>query len=563
MTLWIADPDATMVEDLTELPARYVTESVAIMAVKRAGKSNAAVVIAEELYNQRIPWVAIDPKGDWWGVRAAGDGEAPGLSVLVFGGEHADVPLEPSSGQLVADLVVDNRLTCVLDVSEMTKADQRRFLVAFAERLYRRNREPLHVFCEEADEYIPQMVRGESAKVVGAFETLVKRGGFRGIGVTLVTQRSASLNKDVLTQVGTLIVLRTTSPQDRKAVGEWIKYHAQAEETLAELATLHNGEAFVYSPEFLGGLQRTTFRRRRTFDSGATPEMGEIARTPATLAEVDLDAVRKAMAATIERAAADDPRALKAKIRDLEERLEIAETMRAVVEVPVFGPGEQAMLDTALRRFELEQQALMNAVERLHGRMDSIKTESPEPERVKLTSGVTSVPKPVFATAPNGPPLEMPSIGGRPLRRAERLILTALVQHGDHTKSELGILTGYAPGGGGFTNSLSSLRTKGHVRGSGVLTITETGVQELGTVQPLPTGQALVAQWSAKLGKAERMILEHLTSIYPVTATKEEIAKATEYAASGGGFTNALSHLRSMELINGYGEIRANDMLAL
>jgi hypothetical protein len=149
----------------------------------------------------------------------------------VFGGEHGDVPLEPTAGRYLADLVADQRLTCVLDVSEMSKADQRRFLTDFADRLYRRNREPLHVFCEEADEYIPQQVRGEAAKLVGAFETLVKRGGFRGIGVTLITQRSASLNKDVLTQAGTLIAMRTPSPQDRKAVLGWIDYHAASAAT--------------------------------------------------------------------------------------------------------------------------------------------------------------------------------------------------------------------------------------------------------------------------------------------------------------------------------------------
>lgn len=169
--------------------------------------------MAEEMFDHGLPWVAIDPKGDWWGVRAAGDGRTCGLPVLVFGGRHGDVPLEPTAGKLVAQLIIDQRLTCVLDVSEMTKADQRRFLIDFADQLYRANDGPRHVFCEEADEYIPQRVIGENAKLVGAFETLVKRGGFRGIGITLITQRSASLNKDVLTQVETLIAMRTPLPR--------------------------------------------------------------------------------------------------------------------------------------------------------------------------------------------------------------------------------------------------------------------------------------------------------------------------------------------------------------
>lgn len=300
------------------LPVDAVTETFAILAVKRAGKSNAAVVMAEEMYDAAVPWVAIDPKGDWWGVRAAGDGKAAGLSVLVFGGLHGDLPLEPTAGRLVADLIVEQRITCVLDVSEMSKADQRRFLIDFADRLYRRNTEPLHVFCEEADEYIPQRVMGETAKLVGAFETLVKRGGFRGIGITLITQRSASLNKDVLTQAGTLIAMRTPSPQDRKAVLAWVDYHQAGQEMVDELPLLEAGEAWVFSPQLLSTVQKIRFRRRRTFDSGATPKVGRKPRPPARLADVDLAAIKEAMAETIERAQADDPKALHARVRQLE-----------------------------------------------------------------------------------------------------------------------------------------------------------------------------------------------------------------------------------------------------
>lgn len=42
------------------LPTDAVTQTFAILAIKRAGKSNAAVVMAEEMYDNGIPWVAID-----------------------------------------------------------------------------------------------------------------------------------------------------------------------------------------------------------------------------------------------------------------------------------------------------------------------------------------------------------------------------------------------------------------------------------------------------------------------------------------------------------------------
>src|SRR4051812_32647234 len=119
------------------LPLDAATETFGILAKKGAGKSNAAVVMAEEMYDAGIPWVAVDPKGDWWGLRSSEDGKGPGLPIIVFGGRHGDVPLEPTAGALLPDLVLEQRLTCVLDVSEFSKADTRRFLLAFAERLYR------------------------------------------------------------------------------------------------------------------------------------------------------------------------------------------------------------------------------------------------------------------------------------------------------------------------------------------------------------------------------------------------------------------------------------------
>jgi len=59
-------------------------------------------------------------------------------------------------------------------------------------------------------------------------------------------------------------------------------------------------------------------RRRETFDSSATPTIGPRPAEPRNLAAVELDELKEQMAATIERAQADDPKELKRRIRDLE-----------------------------------------------------------------------------------------------------------------------------------------------------------------------------------------------------------------------------------------------------
>jgi hypothetical protein len=58
------------------------------------------------------------------------------------------------------------------------------------------------------------------------------------------------------------------------------------------------------------------------------------------------------------------------------------------------------------------------------------------------------------------------------------------------------------------------------------------------------------------------LILDLLVQAWPESLSKQEIADATQYAANGGGFNNALSKLRSLELISGRTDIVAADVLA-
>ena len=57
-----------------ELPLEAVTETFALLAVRGAGKTNAARVMAEEMFAAKLPFVAVDPVGSWYGLRAGRDG---------------------------------------------------------------------------------------------------------------------------------------------------------------------------------------------------------------------------------------------------------------------------------------------------------------------------------------------------------------------------------------------------------------------------------------------------------------------------------------------------------
>jgi hypothetical protein len=55
--------------------------------------------------------------------------------------------------------------------------------------------------------------------------------------------------------------------------------------------------------------------------------------------------------------------------------------------------------------------------------------------------------------------------------------------------------------------------------------------------------------------------LETLTQAYRAGLNKEEVAARTGYEANGGGFNNALGRLRTLELVQGRGELRASGNL--
>jgi hypothetical protein len=549
-----------------DLPIEAVTETFAILAKRRAGKSNAAVVMAEEMYDHGLPWVAIDPKGDWWGVRAAGDGKASGLSVLVFGGLHGDVPLEPTAGKLVADLIVGQRLTSVLDVSEMTKADQRRFLIDFVDRLYRTNREPLHVFCEEADEYIPQMVRGENAKLVGAFETLVKRGGFRGIGCTLITQRSASLNKDVLTQIETLIPMRTPAPQDRKAILAWVDVHSAGAEAVTELPGLADGEAWVFSPQWLGTMVKIKFRRRRTYDSGATPKVGQKPRPPATLVDVDLDSIKAAMAETIERAQAEDPKALRARVVQLERELAAEKAkpgpdpVEVRVEIPVLAPEIvdqlESLLEPAVALLAETQETLLKhrawAEDQLAQHRTTRPVVRPRPRSPQTdTRAAPGAAEPRAEGAVTAALIPPPPTGDIRLGKTERSVLSVLAQHGPRTHDQVALLTGYSRKASTIGVSLGKLRKAGLVEPGQPITATQAGIDWLGgDYETLPTGPALVDYWRSKFGLTEQRVLDAVIAVYPDETSQAEIADVTGYSPTASTIGVALARLRKVGVID-------------
>jgi uncharacterized protein len=559
------------------LPVDAVTGTFGILATKGAGKSNAAVVMAEEMWDAGVPWVAIDPKGDWFGLRSSADGKSPGLAVPVLGGRHGDVALGSTEGAHWADVVLDNRLTCVFDVSQFTKAETTRFLLAFAQRLFRQaESEPLHLFMEEAHEYLPQVVKGDQAELVGAMQRIVKQGRFKGLGVTLISQRSSSLNKDVLELIDTLIVLRTIGPRSRKSIADWVHDQDVDPTLMASLPSLGDGEAWIWSPGELRLFERIRFRRRRTFDSGATPKVGESRRPPATLADVDLATIKEAMAESIERAKADDPKELRRQIADLRKQL-AARPVTETVEVPfpviddsviqrleaIFEPVSDlsaALRDALLAAGDLRggrfEPRLPSAGEAKHGRKDvSGARAAGGGARPVERPGPPQRVDPAQRREPRRPSVPRPETTegvADSLSKVASSMLAALAEAPDGlTRRQLGARSGYPSKKSTFRGGVAELRKAGYLDGTADLfTLTDAG-RAAAPAAERPTGEELWQFWMAKLGEGPRVFLEVLREAWPRDIPRDELAEATGYDSAKSTWRGILATLRSYDLIVG------------
>jgi hypothetical protein len=262
------------------LPEDAALWSIAELAIRGAGKTYAASVLAEEFVKAGVPIVCIDGMGVWWGLRVGTEGRE-GLPVVVFGGDHKDIsiPTKSDKGRPIVDeerlklmvkAILEARMSAVLDTSEFSKGMQRRIVAIFVNELYHLNKNygVRHVFIEEADLWCPQRIVADVAQSAGAIDDLVRRGGNFNLGCTLITQRSAVLNKDVLSQCSCLIVLRILHKLDKQAVQGWVESVAHPDDPRIKkwydsLKDLKNGEAWLWHPES-DLFERFQFRKRET-----------------------------------------------------------------------------------------------------------------------------------------------------------------------------------------------------------------------------------------------------------------------------------------------------------
>lgn len=560
------------ISDSLSLPLEFVTSTQAILAKKRVGKSYTASVQAEELLKLHHQICAIDPTGAWYGLKSSADGKRPGYEIVVFGGERADVPLEEGAGEIIANALVEQRFSAIIDLSLFRKGAMNRFMADFLETLYHKNRQAMHLFVDEADLFAPQKPFKGQERTLGAMEDVVRRGGIRGIGCSLITQRASVINKDVLTQVGLLTVLRLSHPRDIAPMGEWVGVHGEEEqyrEMKASLPSLERGTAWVWAPEW-NLFKKVKIRERETFDSGATPKVGEVKRLPKVVAEIDIQTLGEKIKATVEKAKADDPRALRATIVQLQKELGKRTQTAAPVERIEKIVDQEAIRDAVAHRDEEWLSSVQKFQQTLSTTVSEIVFTPPKMTNRPMTKPVQQpsrviAPKPQLEVRKSQPVAQLDG----DLSGPEQRILNAIVWMESigieaPKQTAVAFLAGYTIGGGGFNNPRGALRVKGFIQYRGdTLVCTEAGRALAQTPSTPLNSDELHARVLGQLPGPEQKILRELIKAYPKALSDEVLATQSGYTQGGGGYNNPRGRLRSLGLAEypERGTVRAADLL--
>lgn len=541
------------------IPLNAATQKLAFIGRSSSGKSYGASKFVEQLLQNNIQTVVLDPVGIWYGLRLAADGKGKGFAIPVFGGEHGDIDLLPGSGALMASLVVEKGISAVLDVSYMRKNERKQFVTDFAETLFhlkKKHRSAIHMVIEEAQTFAPQRTIAGEERMLGAMEDIVKIGRNYGIGVTLISQRPQSIHKDCLNQTEALFCFQINGTHERKAVVDWIVEKGLSKQDIeGDLSSLKVGTCFLWSPQWLKVLKKVEILQKKTFDSGKTPETGTAVVAPRTLAPVDLKEIEASMQSVIQAKKENDPTELKREIANLKKQLE----QKGKFAIATIGEKQQgknlqqeigilrtqlkekqtaiSMLEKNILNISRKAKALFEEAENIYAYVLKAKTEE---KKVLVVNIENTAPQQEVKATLYGNKKETririhegdQSQNGH-LPTGEKKILIACAQFPNGLEgNQLTVLTGYKRSS--RDAYILRLSGKGYIKKSdGVVTITEEGKAELGNdYQPLPTGIELQQYWLNSLPLGERKILELLIAAYPNAMAKDDISEQSGYMRS-------------------------------
>jgi len=530
---------------ISGIPEEVLHQHIIALGKTGSGKSSKLRVLVEHLLSQELPVCIIDPKGDWWGLKLSADGKKAGYPIVIFGGEHADVPINQQAGKHVAEIVATGNRPCIIDMGEMMVGERTKFFIDFASTLFRRTKGLRHLVIDEVHNFAPkgQQLRGDTPMMLHWANRLASEGRGKGIRLIAASQRSQKVHNDFLTSCETLIAGRVIHKADRDAIKNWVDGCADQEKgrhVLSTLATMKRTEAWVWSPEIDFGPNRIQFEFFKTYDSFKPQSQEEFEKLQGW-ANVNLDDIKQKFSGLIEEAKSNDPKELKLRVAELEKKLRKhkncilpAEHLRQL----------NAGIKKAIANFPSSASAPIEEMRAAMLSIGRICVQYSTPGK-KPINGTEPALKPI-AQSPNGD-----------LSGPQQRILNSLAwwentgMDAPYSKVRVAFIADYSPKGSAFTNPLSALKTAELIEypQPKMLALTDEGRELAKYPVCVATNKELHEAILNRLSGPQRKILTQVIDVYPTEISKPNLADRSDYSPKGSAFTNPLSSLRSLGLI--------------
>ncbi len=259
-----AEPGTTVELPVVEL----LTGRGFVTGKSGSGKSNTASVVVEKLLSANFPVLVVDTDGEYYGLKEE-------FELLHAGAdEECDIQVSPEHAERLASLALEQNVPIILDVSGYLDEEvAQELLLRTARQLFAKEKKlkkPFLMLVEEVHEYVPEGGGlGETGKML---IKIGKRGRKHGLGIVGISQRPADVKKDFITQCDWLVWHRLTWGNDTKVVGRML-----SKEHEAAVEDLDDGEGFLVT-DWSESVRRVQFRRKQTFDAGATPGLDDFER---------------------------------------------------------------------------------------------------------------------------------------------------------------------------------------------------------------------------------------------------------------------------------------------
>ena len=539
---------------------RVIEGRLLFQANSGGGKSYALRKFCE-ITHGKVQQIILDVEGEFASLREKFD--------YILVGKDGDIPINIRASDLLARRLLELNTSAIIDLYELKHHERKRFVKLFLDSLVNSPKELWHpclVIIDECHIFAPEKSSGE-AESLDSVKDLATRGRKRGFALVAATQRLSKLSKDVVAELNTKLIGRSSLDVDMKRAAFELGFTDKRD--ILSLRSMNKGEFYAF------GSALTTEVTKIKIDKVVTthPEAGKtykITRSaPAEKVKRVLEKLKDLPVEAEEELKSRDD--LKRKIIELNRELITLKRTNPVEQVDKntlnrhYDKGfndaikttneripnilnhinsEIKIIDNLKRQIEPNLKKTLENLSYILGSVESLKTNKTLQTKIDIKP-----PEPIQLDRQVRMDIQTDNeIGAGPMK-----ILNAIAQFDPKEISiyQAGTFAGYSVGSGTWTNYISLLRKNYLINKTGkMLSLTDQGREKTRDITPLPTdSNSLLNIWKQKLPAGPAKILQVLFDEYPNAIDRTELAQRSGYAYGSGTWTNYISILRRNHLI--------------